>query len=518
MFIGIFFSIFSFFSLTVLSEELYPSYRELFSPVHPLDEIKRSKFVSLVYAGKNLKSPISSFGHTSILFHNERLPHPTELVFEFLGDVRAPYLAIRSLIASIPGKVRLTPWHEKYWQYDKEDRDVWIIPLKIDSSEKKALIKEIEHYLKNPNSIRYNFILKNCSSVIFDILKKSFHSSNQCSMRFFYKTPIGSLHAFKRCQKLKIDQVEFIPSSLSRIEIAKSHLSKEEKKNLKDFNFWNFDSTRNYSKATQSAITEIVDYHIPRTPPGRLSSHLFLLKKTFHHKIKIKKTERKEIRELAISRSGRLTFKKKRNGYDLSFVPVQRSFYNTLRDQFWADQFEIMKLTVSKEGEELSFSELSFLDIVTTIPGRKYFRSFVRDIYIGYFNHYWKSIDFQERAIAIAFGYGWSRDLLRKTRLSLTLRLDLLKPFGDQKESFVFDMSSRLRAYFFSHNVFRVFFYWNKHFNLKLFKSIVDHELGIKSIVFDTGKWVGTLELFGYKFRSHSPWSNKYSLSVTWLF
>ena len=77
------------------------------------DKLGQFKHVSMLFASQNLISPISSFGHTLLIFHNEVTPEPDSIAFEYLGDTEVSYYAIRGLLWTIPGGISSSPLESK---------------------------------------------------------------------------------------------------------------------------------------------------------------------------------------------------------------------------------------------------------------------------------------------------------------------------------------------------------------------------------------------------------------------
>jgi len=133
-------------------------------------DLNKLKYVSLVFASQNFRSPISSFGHTLLVFHNHVTPEPDSPTFEYLGTTSVSFFAIRALFWSIPGYYRLIPWNQKYWEYERENRDIWLVPLKITSTERAELNRLVKESLPVTTD-SYNFLFTNCSWYIFKIIQ-----------------------------------------------------------------------------------------------------------------------------------------------------------------------------------------------------------------------------------------------------------------------------------------------------------------------------------------------------------
>ena len=211
-------------------------------------DLNKLKYVSLVFASQNFRSPISSFGHTLLVFHNHVTPEPDSPTFEYLGSTTVPFYAIRALFWSIPGYYRLIPWNQKYWEYERENRDIWLVPLKITATERSELNRLVKESLPVATD-PYNFLFTNCSWYIFKIIQKALKNFN-CSVKL-YVLPIETLQALQNCGKTA--QPVYIPSHSTRVAQAVKVLSSRGKKMIKKLTPWNFHDPQNLDDINKSS-------------------------------------------------------------------------------------------------------------------------------------------------------------------------------------------------------------------------------------------------------------------------
>ena len=359
------------------------------SPINMRD-LDQFRYVSLVFASQNFRSPISSFGHTLLVFHNHSTPEPDSPTFEYLGTTSVSFFTIRALFWTIPGYYRLIPWNQKYWEYEREDRDIWIIPLKITAMERTKLNQLVKKSL-SVTTDPYNFLFTNCSWYIFKILQESLKNVN-CFVKF-YVFPIETLQALQSCKKTS--QPIYMPSQATRVAQAVKTLNLKEKKIIKNLNPWNFpdpqsfdnfgkDTTRNQHSnkknkvnttrsidAMKTALTEWIDYTIPRTDEPEKRNELFKIKKYYHYPLKSKQ---KDMQEIQVKRNGRFTlglmFGKELRLANLTISPGQLSFLNTTKnDRFWADKLELFTTSLAFNERSFFLSSLSIIDMNTSNPG-----------------------------------------------------------------------------------------------------------------------------------------------------
>ena len=341
------------------------------------DKLGQFKHVSMLFASQNLISPISSFGHTLLIFHNEVTPEPDSIIFEYLGDTEVSYYAIRGLLWTIPGGFHLLPWSQKRWIYEREDRDIWAIRLKLEKHERQKLESNIKAFLSQIEP--YNFFFNNCSWYIFEIVKESMDDM-ECSVKP-YVLPIETLNALYKCKKT--GESVYIPSHATRLSKAFKKLDRKEKSILKNLDVEDNFHYEDISVELKTAITEWVDYKIPRTNREDYRNKLFKLKKIYHHPVQL---ENKKLEELNRLRSGRITlsYLTKWRSTTLTISPAQVRFLNALEDPFWADRFEFMTVGFTFIPKKFFLSKFNVIDINTNTSGHVLKVPFVRDIYLGY--------------------------------------------------------------------------------------------------------------------------------------
>ncbi|MBU1379343.1 DUF4105 domain-containing protein [Myxococcota bacterium] len=123
--------------------------------------------ISLVFVGADPRSPASTFGHSYLVAHNERIPEPDAVIIEYVGITQnSTLLMAKGLFATIKGLYRLRSFQDKRIEYDLEDRSLWIYPLDINY--KKKIDERLKKYIGKPPG--YQFIFHNCSDGIFKLI------------------------------------------------------------------------------------------------------------------------------------------------------------------------------------------------------------------------------------------------------------------------------------------------------------------------------------------------------------
>ena len=107
-----------------------------------------------------------------------------------------------------------------------EDRDMWLIGLRMTLEERKKLNSIIKKRSVEDN--KYNFIFANCSWHIFKILRDSFNQSD-CSTKP-YVSPASTIGGLKECNR--IDKTLFFPAQATKILYTEKKMSENEKKRV----------------------------------------------------------------------------------------------------------------------------------------------------------------------------------------------------------------------------------------------------------------------------------------------
>lgn len=510
---------------------------DLNSPINMRD-INQFRYVSLVFASQNFRSPISSFGHTLLIFHNHHTPEPDSPTFEYLGTTSVSFFAIRSLFWTIPGYYRLIPWNQKYWEYERENRDIWIIPLKITDTERTKLNQLVKKSL-SVTTDPYNFLFTNCSWYIFKILQESLKNIN-CSVKF-YVFPIETLQALQNCKKTS--QPVYMPSQATKVAQAVKALNLKEKEIIKNLNLWNFpdpqsfekDTTKNqYSNkknkvnatrsidAIKTALTEWIDYTIPRTDEPEKRDELFKLKKYYHHPLTLKQKDMKEIEN---KRNGRFTlglmFGKELRLANLTISPGQLSFLNTIKnDRFWADKLELFTISLAFNERSFFLSSFSIIDMNTSNPGNIVTSSFVRDVYIGY-EKYTNGLDKYWENGLVRMGVGLSHDVNEGWRFSILPILESgVSRFYSTENTNNFSFTARLGL------TTRMFIRFSSAVRLKAefyqpiltYKAFISQKGSASIVFFDYYSFVSALHYQTFRTKENSTFHHSFGLSLSRLF
>lgn len=232
---------------------------------------RSKKFLSLVFAGENLRSPISAFGHTFVVFHNEEVPEPDSVALEFLGITEnISFSGLKALAGSLPGKYRWTCLVEKELLYDQENRDLWFYKINMTESERLNLIEEV-----SLGELKYGFIRNNCADRIHDLILKAARRTEPFE---FIHEPIKGVRNLQ--EQGLVSRAGFRqPSSLKKLRHAYNELNVAEQES--------FDSTlktedmQSLSRPVAVAVSRYVNFRHRREPEAQRREFLFNLKTRF---------------------------------------------------------------------------------------------------------------------------------------------------------------------------------------------------------------------------------------------
>lgn len=239
-----------------------------------LDEFNK---VSLGFASQNLQSPISSFGHTFLIFHNGVVPEASSITVEFTGDAPDLSSSAAALFTSIPGKYSLGYFADKRRQYDGENRSLWVYLLNLDEIQ----VLRLQGYVKKTarTEFKYDFSRKNCAFYIAQLISRAEVGEGYKPQRLFV-TPVDSLK-WARNSGL-IDSGSYYPSTqIGAIHSFRS-LSRDAQNDVQIILAANsLEIPSSLTPDVARTVSLITEHLIPREPDVSRRNHLFSLKRKF---------------------------------------------------------------------------------------------------------------------------------------------------------------------------------------------------------------------------------------------
>jgi hypothetical protein len=209
------------------------------------------------------------FGHTFLVFHDEETPEVSAMTLEFIGltEDRASPLT-DALVGSLPGRFRFGCYFQKRWEYDQEDRDLWIYRLRLDDSERRALEKEAQSL----TAVNYGFVHHNCAFRVHELLLRSYGVSPGSTP---VHVPISGIRELGRMGKL-IEPPVLVPSSWRMFRSAYDPLVDQQRLDFKRGIIEEGSTAADPAVAT--ALSRYVNYQVRREADAEKRVSLFRLK------------------------------------------------------------------------------------------------------------------------------------------------------------------------------------------------------------------------------------------------
>ncbi|MEO9655370.1 lipoprotein N-acyltransferase Lnb domain-containing protein [Marinomonas sp.] len=211
--------------------ELFANCDKRENPPKNIFESLKNKDVYLVLAGESLKSPMSYFGHSMILFldQNDFYFSPVLSVLAKTDELTPFEEIIKGGFSEIEAQVNFIPFHQIIDYYNnQESRELRLIKLPPDEFDKEKLI---QHFEKLSNrDIKYNFFTQNCSTYIYEALESS------CNCLDHGPHIITPISIEKKIYEISYNHNKFELNSLfSRFHEHYNELSNKEKSIVKGY-------------------------------------------------------------------------------------------------------------------------------------------------------------------------------------------------------------------------------------------------------------------------------------------
>lgn len=230
--------------------ELFANCANKETPDKDIFESLKNKDVYLVLAGESLKSPMSYFGHSMILFldQNDFYFSPVLSVLAKTDELSPFEEIIKGGFSEIEAQVNFIPFHQIIDYYNnQESRELKLIKLSPDQFNKTKLI---QHFIDLSNrNIKYNFFTQNCSTYIYEALEAS------CNCLDDEPHIITPISIEKKLYELSHNQKQFELNSLfSRFHKHYNELSNKEKTIVKGYYRGDIPPQKYNDNVEQSAI------------------------------------------------------------------------------------------------------------------------------------------------------------------------------------------------------------------------------------------------------------------------
>ena len=389
-----------------------PSRADFFfsSDAEKIKFLESAKHVSMVFATENPRSPVSSFGHSFLVFHNDADPEPSALALEFFGDYKATAFLARSVFGTVPGGFALTEFHRKSDDSNLEDRDLLIAHLTLSEFEKKKMLVELLKELQGERP--YNFFFLNCSNYVYSLVNNA--TENQCGRALFI-TPLESVLRLSRCGR--VSSFSTMTSDFHKIEIyrrdhpglAEKGLSADKLRAKMNIEALELSPSRRIEYQLE------LNYLMPRTPQEFQRVNMMEWKSRLHFADEqttvdadvYASSARSEIQPRAHRLSGLSA------GYDstnsdaiLSIFPGYRLFESSQPTRFWSDELIFFRPRFNLNKDRALVRDFTVFDLDSRQGGSLGEPGFTRKFSIGYSD--WSTPNAEYKESEVRVGSGWT--------------------------------------------------------------------------------------------------------------
>lgn len=377
-----------------------------------IDQLYSKKRLSIVFASQNLKSPVSMFGHTFLVAHNEMPPEPDAVTIEFLGKTSGSFgQYFNALISHIDGEFRLGKFIIKNREYDFEDRNLWVYELNIPENEKMQVFSLISSVIKNQD-FPYTFLNKNCSFYIFNSVIKN----SSFKQRSIYTLPKYTIRELKKLGYINKPPVVIETDQSKLINFLKSRDTYERTKINQIIEGYYYSLT-DETWGTRRGLDLALTYKIPREPRSEKRTQYFNIKKQLmdivprDQALNEENLKRNDPIEVYGDANIRLGYEVKSQAAILEGKFAQRDFYTSRNDGLSNSYLEIMKGKLSfNKDENIKLQQLTVFKLESLIPSGDYNESFNRLIDLSFYKHLYEEEKVANEAV-LRYGQGLSTKL-----------------------------------------------------------------------------------------------------------
>lgn len=372
------------------------------------DQLYSKKRLSIVFASQNLKSPVSMFGHTFLVAHNEMPPEPDAVTIEFLGKTSGGFNQyFNALVSHIDGEFRLSKFIIKNREYDFEDRNLWVYEFNVPENEKKQVFSLISAVIKNQN-FPYTFLNKNCSFYVFNAVIKN----RNFEQRSLYTLPKYTIRELKRLGYINKSPFVIETDQSKLINLLKSLNTDERAKInqiIEGYSYPIAEETLKIRKGLDLALT----YKIPREPSSKKRAQYFNIKKQLLDIVPKEQAQYNEDLkgddpvEVHGDANIRLGYGASSQSAILEGKFAQRDFYTSRNDGLSNSYLEIVKSKLYVNEENIQLQQFTLFKLESLVPSGDYNEPFNRLIDLSFYKYPYEKNKTANEAI-LRYGQGLS--------------------------------------------------------------------------------------------------------------
>jgi len=263
-------------TLLALAGCLATTARAKWGDVPDSSEIFHYDRVSIVFAAQNLRSPVSQFGHSFLVFHREDDPEPSALTVEFAGRLEGFDSYLLTLVGGARGHFLFSYFSYKARDYELEDRSLWIYELALTPDEKVRLKRDLVENLGR--EFPYGIARGNCASYIIEAVAAA-HSRAHDGESPLFVTPDATVRWLRHAGL--IASARFRPSRQSMALQAYETLPGDAQMRVRLTLAGYGGDESPASAAEQDAASRAADYLLPREDDADRRSMLLALKRAY---------------------------------------------------------------------------------------------------------------------------------------------------------------------------------------------------------------------------------------------
>ncbi|MGA0164381.1 MAG: DUF4105 domain-containing protein, partial [Bdellovibrionota bacterium] len=267
------------FRLIILLQVFFYSFAvraQNFGAPEQANSIFEKSRASIVFAHQNPTNPISMFGHTFIVFHNDFPPEPLAPAVEFMGIIESGFPDFLGAVSTgIEGKFILRTFVEKQTVYGLESRDLWIYELALSEAELNDLKEGLSNQINK--TADYHFFSQNCSYWVYKYL----NLYKECGgLGTTFTLPAETVRALDSCQKIK--SRHFLASDYTKAKQAYQKLKRVEQKTVSSvLNSGYLPQNSNFNADQKNAIGYGLNYLLPLEEDQQRRKNLEQIKRNF---------------------------------------------------------------------------------------------------------------------------------------------------------------------------------------------------------------------------------------------
>lgn len=468
------------FSVTTFAQNFYSSKSQVESFV------QASQYASLAFAAEDFKSPVSSFGHIFIVFHNQSPePEASSVVLEFVGDMREDNLLLKSLLYTIPGKYKFSTFFHKKREYELENRNLFIAPLNLSANELKRLKKLSINY--SNKDFKYNFLIKNCSKYIHQLILESL-SSTSCQLPQM-NNPYVNYQSLKKCGLIKDHY--FYPSTanefLGTLKFDLDELSFESQNKLINYKILRQRHEFKRDRLLQKKIKLLPKLSALFNEP---------IKQTIQHK---------ELSRFYLKNNWNHT-----QNLSIGFTPAHLFFTNNFDPRFWTDTLKLFDIEAVFNSNNVEISSFDLFKVRSFQAKNPLYSGFTRSINT-YYQKYNSVKNSYLKESVIHYGFGKTFAIGSKLSASALFNFEIAHYDSLYISDFYFRMPFEL-VFNLRFNDFNKLYVSHKHY-LKN-NSFKNSHTQAKFLIYKSSNWI-----LSYKYEHLKPIkSETNSIQLDYLF